>query len=58
MTPTITVEAWALDRAVRRWWFAHPEDDQTPLPQLAGYKRDRIVNMTLEIQQKEKRLEN
>jgi hypothetical protein len=52
--PAITVESWALDRALRRWWFSHPEDDQTPLPQLAAHKRDQIVTMTLEIQKVEK----
>lgn len=28
----MTVEAWALEKAVARYWWRHPKDEGTPLP--------------------------
>lgn len=49
-TPSIVVEGWALDAAIRQWWSTHPEIEGDPLGSLPQYDRNRIVNLAIQIE--------
>lgn len=46
----MTIDAWALDKAIRRHWFRCRRDEGVPLPLLEPFTRNAIVAEALEIQ--------
>ena len=48
--PSIIVEHWALDAALKRYWRENPEIDGDPLGTLPQYHRNRVVNLAIQIE--------
>ena len=46
----MTVDAKALERALRRYWFTHQDDDGVPLTLLPQYTRNLIVAEAVKIE--------
>jgi hypothetical protein len=47
----VTIEAWALEKAIRRYWWRNPREEGRPFVRFPEFVQNFIISEALEIQE-------